>query len=142
MHGGNGQKEMAQPAMKWMRRNRSLKGKQAGSTITEVVVSFAALMLLAAMAAQVFLTAWQLTLDAVSRVRQLEAVQEAVYLDKYGNMVKRSRLGTGNALYFALTGKSDEGGADGFYLEGMAVYRYGTAKEDPALYRLEEENGQ
>lgn len=116
----------------------SKNSKRAGNTLTEVVVSLAVLMLLAAMVSRSFLAGWQLTQAAVRRIQDMEALQEAVYL---GEPVNRIRLNAGKDVYLEPEGKEmDPGnGQGGFYAEGTGLYRYEKEEKGSVLYRLERE---
>lgn len=105
--------------------------------MTEVVVSFAVLMLLAVMVSRSFLAAWQMTLGAVKRVQDLEELKNAVCL---AEAQTQTDLRGDGSLYFKAEEESGEGAADGFFAEGMVLYRYESEGNQIVLYRLEREN--
>lgn len=123
-----------------MKSRKGMKGRirnRAGSTMTEVMVSFAVLMLLAVMVSRSFLGAWQVTLGAVGRVQDLESLQNAVILDE---PLDKTCLNTGVPFYFAPVKEKGEEETGGFFAEGMELHRYEKEGNAAALYRIEQED--
>lgn len=114
-----------EPAAVWLRKLTTFhhggRWKQEGSTMVEVIISFAMLVIVAAMFSNVFLTCSRMTLQATALMEENARFCEDYYLKEN---LQTELVREGTILFERIDSNQGEEERDSFSVEEMELYRH------------------